>query len=132
MRQQSQHTYILLEHCYLVRKSLTLMLNEVRPSWKSLGFCEHTAQIKHGILQHPDFILASSHLSDGEAIGALYEHASEIPTILYSHLYEEEHARKLLPNIIKFIYEPVAREEMSEAASLLEEYMEVHNQESTN
>lgn len=72
----------------------------------------------------PDFILAGSHLSDGECIDTLQKHAPHIPTILYTHLIDESKVRTSLPNLVKFIYEPVSREEMMDAASLIEEYIE--------
>ena len=96
------------------------MLTEIRPGWKSLGFCEHTTQIQQKMQLNPDFIVAGSHISDGDCITALQRHASKAPLVFYTHIIDEEEAHKKLPNIVKFIYEPVSRDELTEAAALIE------------
>ena len=128
MKQPSKYRYLLLEQSYLLRKSLILMLSELRPTWDTLGYCEHSGQLQQRMKLKPDFILAGSHLSDGECINTLQQQASHTPTILYTHILDESKVRNSLPNLSKFIYEPVSREEMTEAVSLIEEYMEVKQQ----
>ena len=128
MKHHSTYRYLLLEPSYLLRTNLIHMLRELRPTWTTLGFCEHSVQVQQGMRMNPDFILAGSHLSDGECIDTLQRHASHTPTILYTHLIDESKVRTSLPNLVKFIYEPVSREDMSEAATLIEDFIEVQKQ----
>lgn len=127
MKNQTTYRYLLVEDSYLVRQNLTNMLTELRPEWKTLGYCEHTGQIKNRMLLSPDFVVADSHVSDGESLDMLKQYANNSPMIFYTHLIDESRAINSLPNIVKFIYEPISCEEMEEAVMLIEHHISASN-----